>query len=173
MAGNQNKPLSVTKTDKRPLEVSKQNKQLSAITGVRAKKLRKLNNKKLRKRNASAQALSKKVNKVLYGLIQDQSKSRNPRDKNTKVLRSQIKSKILSQIVWATQIINSQGHESVLDHPQQESQVIYTDKFTIKTILRKNLRRYTPTGAYRARKNPTSIQFPGLRKTHIENAAPK
>ena len=70
-----NKLLSATKTSKRPLAVPKHNKPLSATTGMRAKKLSKSKNKKLRKRNASAQALSKKINKVFSGLKQGQSKS--------------------------------------------------------------------------------------------------
>ena len=65
----QNKPRSATKMNKRPLAAIKHNKPLSATTGKRAKKLSKPKNKKLT-HNASAQALSKKVNKVISSLKQ-------------------------------------------------------------------------------------------------------
>ena len=110
-AAKLNKPLSATKTDKRPLAVPKQNKPLSATTGKCTKKLSKSKNKKLRKRNASAQALSKKVNKVFSGLKEGQSKSEIPCVENTKVLRTQVKSKIASKTAQTKKTNKSQGRK--------------------------------------------------------------
>ena len=163
----QNKLLSVIKTNKRPLSVSKHNKSLSATTDKRAKKLSKSKNKKLRKRNVSAEALSKKVNKVISGLKQDQLKSRFPREENTKVLRTQIYLKIEKQTPQTEKTYKYREHKSALGHPQQEHQVTTTNTFIKRKIPRINSKRYAQTGAYR-------INYPCLSpretngKTHKE-----
>ena len=66
---------------------------------------------------------------------------------------------------------------TVLDHPQQEHQVITSKTFTITTILRKNLRLYAPSGAYNSHNNQISLRCPGssetYNKTYTENIALK
>ena len=66
---------------------------------------------------------------------------------------------------------------TVLDHPQQEHQVITSKTFTITTILRKNLRLYAPSGAYNSHNNQISLRCPGssetYNKTYTENIASK
>ena len=113
-AARTNSPLSANKTDKRPLAAQNQNKPLSATTGKRAMKLRKPKNDKLRKRNTSATALSKKVNKVISVPKQGQSKTGIPRAKNTKVLRTKIASKIARKISQTKKTKEFQEHESAL-----------------------------------------------------------
>ena len=96
--------------------------------------------------------MNNRNNKVISGLKQGQSKSGIPCVEYIKVLRTQVKSKIARKIAQTKKTNKSQGHKSVLGHPQQEYQVITTKTFTITTILRKNLRRYALTGAYKAHK---------------------
>ena len=121
--------------------------------------------------------MNNRNNKVISGLKQGQSKSGIPCVEYIKVLRTQVKSKIARKIAQTKKTNKSQGHKSVLGHPQQEYQVITTKTFTITTILRKNLRLYAPSGAYNSHNNQISLRCPGssetYNKTYTENIASK
>ena len=85
--------IEKTEIDKRPLAAAKQNKPLSATIGALAKKLRKINNKrlkKLRKRSVSTKALHKKVNKLFPAVNKYSQKVKTQVLRSRKCLEHQI-----------------------------------------------------------------------------------
>ena len=157
---------SATKTIKRPLAARKQTKPLSAPADKRAEKLRKLKNKELRHGCAMHRMVSRKVNKVISGTKQNQSETRIPRVKNTKVFRTQTRPKIIKKTAQARKKHTPQEHKSVLDHPLRNLQVNIPKALTITSILRTNLRLKNSPGYKLTGNNKIGPGYPGPNKTH-------